>query len=93
MLSQTTIVTDEGKRIAKRLFNHWKHKFEVSEQEGLFTIALPDAALVLRYFPERLELSLESNLDDLTRLQDVVIQHLNRMAGDEFQVQWKNIQA
>ncbi len=28
MKSTTQIETVEGKRIAKRLLNHWKHKFE-----------------------------------------------------------------
>jgi hypothetical protein len=33
MKSTTQIETVEGKRIAKRLINHWKHKFEVEETE------------------------------------------------------------
>jgi uncharacterized protein len=88
MISQATLHTVEAKRISKRLFNHWKHKFEVSEHNDHFKIQLPSAALTLEFLPDRLNLRLDSSLDDLTQLQTVVIQHLNRMAGDEFDVQW-----
>lgn len=38
MKSTTHLLTNDGKRIAKRLVNHWKHKFEVQETEQDFKI-------------------------------------------------------
>ena len=43
MKSTTHLLTNDGKRIAKRLVNHWKHKFEVQETEQDFKILMPTA--------------------------------------------------
>ena len=47
MKSNTKITTSEAARIAKRLLNHWKHKFEVAETDGDFSIFMPDATVKL----------------------------------------------
>ena len=38
MKSSANIATLEAKRIAKRLVNHWKHKFEVAETDAQFSM-------------------------------------------------------
>lgn len=93
MKAITSIHTDDAKRIAKRLLNHWKHKFEVSEQEQLYTIFMPDTTVKLIAKSAALDIELDSTLDDLKGIQDVVIAHLNRMAQQEFHAQWHTIPA
>ncbi|NHB59390.1 DUF2218 domain-containing protein [Acinetobacter sp. 194] len=88
MKSVTTIHTDQAKRIAKRLLNHWKHKFEVAETEQQFSIFMPDATVILSAQVDALDVHLDTERDDFTFLEKVVIDHLNRMAQQEFDVQW-----
>ena len=90
MKSNTTIQTDDAKRIAKRLLNHWKHKFEVAETDEKFSIFMPDATVILRPQTENLLVDLETNQDDDAHLQHVIIEHLNRMAQQEFIVEWQH---
>lgn len=89
MITQTILDTSEAKRIAKRLLNHWKHKFEVLETETEARILMPTATVILIPQIQTLDVRIESNLDDHTRLESVVIDHLNRMAQQEFQVAWQ----
>jgi len=88
MKSTTQIQTLEGRRIAKRLFNHWKHKFEVLETEQDFKIIMPTAIITLIPQPETLDVSIKSDDENHDRLEQVVIDHLNRMAQQEFTVTW-----
>lgn len=90
MNSRTEITTPDAARIAKRLVNHWKHKFEIEEQAAAFIIVMPDARVTLAPGNEQLAVQIESqrNTDEHQRLEQVVIDHLNRMAQQEFQVAW-----
>ena len=90
MKSTTHITTLEAKRIAKRLVNHWKHKFEVEETEQDFKIFMPTATITLAHEAEQLNVSIDSQLDDHDQLEKVVLDHLNRMAQQEFQVEWQH---
>lgn len=91
MKSYTQIHTNEGRRIAKRLFNHWKHKFEVEETPSAFLIPFPDAKVFLFPHETTLDVSIESDEDvDFSHLEHVVIDHLNRMAQQEFNVTWQH---
>ncbi|MCG2575086.1 DUF2218 domain-containing protein [Acinetobacter sp. ME22] len=91
MYSQTQLATDEAARIAKRLYNHWKHKFEVAETEQNFQILMPTATVTLTPQSTALDVSIDSQLEtaEQTRLEGVVLEHLNRMAQQEFQVTWQ----
>jgi len=82
--SNTQIITSEAARIAKRLLNHWKHKFEVSETEEDFNIFMPDATVKLTPQSTLLLVSIDSSLEDLSRLEKVVLDHLSRMAQQQF---------
>ncbi len=90
MKSNTTINTSEAARIAKRLLNHWKHKFEVSETTEKLSIFMPDATVNLTPKSDILWVSIESTLTDLSHLERVVLDHLNRMAQQEFSVTWQH---
>ncbi len=90
MKSNTQIITSEAARIAKRLLNHWKHKFEVSETEEDFSIFMPDATVKLTPQSAVLLVSIDSSLEDLSRLEKVVLDHLSRMAQQQFTVIWQH---
>ncbi|MGE8558189.1 MAG: DUF2218 domain-containing protein [Acinetobacter sp.] len=90
MKSNTQIITSEAARIAKRLLNHWKHKFEVSETEDSFSIFMPDATVKLIPQSTLLLVSIDSSLEDLSRLEKVVLDHLSRMAQQEFTATWQH---
>ena len=47
MKSTADIVTTDAARIAKRLVNHWKHKFEIEQEPSSFTIIMPEARVQL----------------------------------------------
>ncbi|MGG2097624.1 DUF2218 domain-containing protein [Acinetobacter haemolyticus] len=90
MNSSTQLTTNEGKRISKRLINHWKHKFEVFETEAYSKIFMPTATVTLTPQEQHLDVLIENQQDDVTHLEQVVIDHLNRMAQQEFIVEWKH---
>lgn len=90
MKSNTQIITSEAARIAKRLLNHWKHKFEVSETEEDFSIFMPDATVKLTPQSAVLLVSIDSSLEDLSRLEKVLLDHLSRMAQQEFTAIWQH---
>ncbi len=91
MKSHTSISTAEAKRIAKRLLNHWKHKFEVTETETVFSIFMPETTVVLTAETNALLVDIDTQLEDYTRIGHVVIDHLNRMAQQEFFVEWQHL--
>lgn len=88
MNSTIQITTQEGKRISKRLINHWKHKFEVAETETDSKIFMPTATVTLTPQQQYLGVLIENQQDDVQHLEQVVIDHLNRMAQQEFNVEW-----
>lgn len=95
MKSTTVIMTNEAARISKRLLNHWKHKFEVSETlepygHTLFSIFMPDATVKLTALEEKLNVEIITEREDYKMLEKVVIDHLSRMAHQEFTVEWQH---
>lgn len=90
MKSNTAITTSEAARIAKRLLNHWKHKFDVAETDGDLSIFMPDATVKLMPQPEALLVSIDSPREDLSTLEKVVLDHLSRMAQQEFTATWQH---
>ena len=90
MKSNTQVKTQDGARISKRLLNHWKHKFEVSETAELSQIFMPQATITLAAGAETLAVKIESDLEDLTQLKEVVVNHLNRMANTVLDAQWQD---
>lgn len=89
--TQAHIATEQGTRIAKRLLNHWKHKFEVAENATHLQIFMPTATVDLK--PELAYLTVEITAQDantdLPRLEQVVLDHLIRMGSEELTAEWQ----
>ena len=90
MKTISIISTSDAARITKRLTNHWKHKFEVSDTAELSQIFMPQATIALAAGAETLAVKIESDLEDLTQLKEVVVNHLNRMANTVLDAQWQD---
>lgn len=89
MKTTTKINTLEATRISKRLLNHWKHKFEVQETPTHMQIFMPEYTISLKPQTEYLEVMIESQLEDLSHMQQVVLSHLSRMANAELTATWQ----
>lgn len=90
MKSSANITTLDAKRIAKRLLNHWKHKFEVAETEDQFSIFMPKATVILSAQHAHLSVQMSTEEGDNTVLENVVLDHINRMAQQEFHAEWSH---
>ena len=51
---------------------------------------MPDATVKLMPQPEALLVSIDSPLEDLSTLEKVVLDHLSRMAQQEFTATWQH---
>ncbi|WP_180135958.1 DUF2218 domain-containing protein [Acinetobacter sp. YH12070] len=95
MKSSTHITTAQAARVAKRLVNHWKHKFEVNEQiigeNTAFKIQLPSPEVSL--LPQAAFLDVMISAQDpsanLDQLEHVVLDHLIRMGQEELSAIWQ----
>lgn len=79
------IATTQAARLAKRLGNHWKHKFEVLETAQELRILMPSVTIVLQPQPDALytEIIAQDENTDLNRLEQVVLDHLQRMGQEQ----------
>ena len=91
MNCSTHIQTTQASRIAKRLLNHWKHKFNVVENATQYQIMMPSATILLT--PQTHELMVEIQAKDaetdLSYLEQVVLDHLSRMGQTELSAVWQ----
>lgn len=89
-MTQATLHTTEAARISKRLVNHWRHKFTISEHENTYTIHMPSADIVLVANQDNLQVQLIGTTADFNseKLQEVAANHLDRMANETFEYQW-----
>ena len=85
------IQTQQASRIAKRLANHWKHKFNIDETEQNFLIHFPNAEVILAPEQDHLTVTIQSNADstDLNKLENVVLDHLIRMGQENLTADWQ----
>lgn len=69
-------------RLMNRLCRHWDHKFpvETEDQQGTITLPLGVCRMVCT---DILRVELQSDEQQMARLQQVVADHLVRMAGAE----------
>lgn len=90
MKSISDIKTEQSSKIAKRLLNHWKHKFEVANTEEQFEIFMPSATVSLSPNVDYLhvEIDFKTNDVDQIKLEQVVIDHLARMGQEELNADW-----
>lgn len=89
MTSSARIQTQAPARLMTRLCKHWGHKFPVSLDEQRGEIELP-AGVCRLYCTEVLTVELDSDSEQMPFLQQVVTDHLIRMAGkEELAIQWQ----
>lgn len=76
------IATPEAQRLIKRLCTHWAHKFAVAFDADSGFVPFDDTTTArLRAADDRLHVSVEAaDTPTLERFQDVVGNHLQRMA-------------
>jgi hypothetical protein len=88
--SEAKIVSAQPARIAKRLLNHWKHKFETAEEAELFSIFMPTATIFLQPEAGILKVRIQPKEEnvDLERLENVVLDHLIRMGQESLHANW-----
>lgn len=91
MKSIAQIQTQQAARIAKRLANHWKHKFNIDEIEQTFLIHFPSAEVLLSPEQDHLSVTIQSTDDsaDLKQLESVVLDHLIRMGQEDLSADWQ----
>ncbi len=85
-----TLTTPDGERIIRRLANHWRHKLTVTTENDKTTIEFSEQDLVVLSYNEYALTAILTTLDEHAqdRLQEVVLSHINRMAGAEFDGVW-----
>ncbi len=91
MNSTAHIQTTQASRIAKRLLNHWKHKFNVVENASQYQIMMPSATILLTPQTHKLvvEIQAKDAETDLSYLEQVVLDHLSRMGQTELSAVWQ----
>ena len=90
--SQTIIATTDGSRLIKRLLTHWGHRFEVSfDAEHGHVPFDADTRADFGAGPEALTVRIQApDREHLERMQQVVAEHLQRMArGETLQIDWQ----
>ncbi len=89
--SQLSIETDNAEIIIKKLVNHWRHKMEITQANNISTIPFSETAhATLEHQTNQLIAILHTEQqEDLEKLQYVVLDHLNRMAKQEFANTWQ----
>ena len=89
--SSAHIQTTQASRIAKRLLNHWKHKFNVVENATQYQIMMPSATILLTPQTHKLvvEIQAKDAETDLSYLEQVVLDHLSRMGQTELSAVWQ----
>lgn len=89
LTSIATIQVQQPERLMKRLCKHWGHKFpvELGEQQG--SIDLPLGICRMRC-TDILWVELQSDAEQMLTLQQVVADHLRRMASsEELVINWQ----
>ena len=82
--SIATVPTEHASRYLQQLCKHWSHKFAVTFDEAHGEIPLPLGSAVLDAGAETLTVTCTvPDRGDLTRLQQVVADHLDRFAFRE----------
>ncbi|WP_410472920.1 DUF2218 domain-containing protein [Faucicola mancuniensis] len=89
--SKLILNTQDGERIIGRLAKHWSHKFDIVNQGEKTIIPFSEEnQVILSADNEQLLATLTTNDEESQpKLQEVVLNHINRMAGVEFEAQWQ----
>ena len=82
-IATTRVPTAHASRYLQQLCKHWSHKFPVEFTAQNGRIEMSAAVLILDADAEGLGLRLDSEPQNLTRMEDVVAEHLKRFAFRE----------
>lgn len=89
MKTSAQIETENPKRLMTRLCKHWAHKFPVDVGEDAGKIELPMGECRMTC-TEALTVELEGDAEQMPRFQEVVADHLHRMASKEtLAIEWQ----
>lgn len=89
LTSSARIQTQNAQRLMNRLCKHWGHKFPVSLDAQQGQIELPLGVCRL-HCADTLTVELTSDAAQMPTLQQVVTDHLQRMAGKEtLGIEWE----
>ena len=84
LVSTAQIATENPQRLITRLCKHWGHKFPVSHDERQGEIELSLGHCLLKVHENGLQVRLQAaDEEQIQRLQQVVADHLERMASGE----------
>lgn len=87
--STANIETPQAERLIIQLCKHWGHKFPVRQGERWGEIDLPLGTCRMRA-DAVLAVELEGEADQMPKLQEVVAEHLQRMARkEELVIRWQ----
>ncbi|MBH9310879.1 DUF2218 domain-containing protein [Pseudomonas aeruginosa] len=89
--STSHVRTESAARYVNRLCKHWGHKFEVELTPERGFIAFGDSNCALLAHPAHVLMILNSpDEDSLAHMQNVVADHLQRMANSEsLEIAWQ----
>ncbi len=89
--SSARIKANNPTRLILRLCKHWGHKFPVSFDERQGDVQLSIGRCLMQAQEGELEVRLESSdAEQLQKLEQVVADHLQRMAGAEaLSIEWR----
>ncbi|MEH0195169.1 DUF2218 domain-containing protein [Caulobacter sp. CCNWLY153] len=80
----TRVPTQRAARYLQQLCKHWAHRFEVDFTPDHAVVALPEARLTLKAFPDALEILLQGESPEgVLRMRDVVQSHVDGFAFKE----------
>jgi hypothetical protein len=83
------VPTAHASRYLQQLCKHWSHKFPVSFTPLNGRIELPLGVCILDADEDGLGLVLDTTSDQLTRMEDVVADHIKRFAfKEELRFDW-----
>lgn len=89
MIAYADIQTEQPERLMKRLGKHWGHKFPVETGEQESTITLP-LGICHMFSTDILRVELRSDEQQMPTFQEVVADHLRRMASSEqLVIEWQ----
>jgi hypothetical protein len=82
--SVSYVPTSNAGKYVRQLCNHWSHKLEVDQSDGIGIVRFPTATATMSADPEVLKLTLEAEDEaTLERMKGVLATHLDRFAFRE----------
>jgi uncharacterized protein len=93
MIQTTTIETNKAERLMKALCNHFASRIPARYEEDKGVIEFPGGKCEISVTSSAMTLQVEAeNADNLSRLEQVMVDHLLRFTpGENFQFSWRDL--